>query len=143
MEHHGCQQEADTFRSTINGACETTCLAREMEVEIQSEKVVKDIPGNSANSLLGDTGKDCITQFLEDSGSNAGRAIYRILLEAFISAGSRVVLTSYDHGACYGVCRSTEGGEINVHGVDNVLKVERNLHIKNLESNIVNSQGKK
>lgn len=114
-----------------------------MEVEIQSEKVVKDIPGNSANSLLGDTGEDCITQFLEDSGPNAGCAIYRILLEAFISAGSRVVLTSYDHGARYGVCRSTEGGEINVHGVDNVLKVERNLHIKNLESNIVNSQGKK
>jgi hypothetical protein len=49
-----------------------------VEVEIKSEQVVKHIPGNLANCLLRNTGKDCITQFLEESGSDTGGAIYRV-----------------------------------------------------------------
>lgn len=54
-----------------------------MEVEVQAKKVTEYVSSDFANRLLGDTGKDCIPQFLEDSGSNAGCAIYRAL-----SAGS-------------------------------------------------------
>jgi hypothetical protein len=54
-----------------------------VEVEVQSEKVVKHIPGNFADRLLGDAGEDCIAQFLEESGSNAGCAIYRVWLGQF------------------------------------------------------------
>jgi hypothetical protein len=55
-----------------------------MEVEVQSEKVVEHIPGYFADCLLRDTGEDCIAQFLEDSSSNAGCAIYRLSLGEFL-----------------------------------------------------------
>jgi 5-methylthioribose kinase len=57
-----------------------------MEVEIQSEQVVEHVSGNFANCLLRDTGKDCIAQLLEESGSNAGCAIYRVQLGSFHQA---------------------------------------------------------
>lgn len=48
-----------------------------MEIEIQSEQVIKHIPGYFSNGLLRDTGEDCITQFLEERGSDAGCAVYQ------------------------------------------------------------------
>lgn len=54
-----------------------------MEVEVQAKKVIEHVSSDFANCLLGDTGKDCIPQFLEDSCSNAGCAIYRALSAGF------------------------------------------------------------
>lgn len=75
MEDHRGQQEADTLGSTVDCASQATSLAGEMEIQVESKKVVKDILGHFSNGLLRDTRKYRIAQFLEERCPNAGCAI--------------------------------------------------------------------
>lgn len=66
MEHHGSQKETDTLRSTVNGSGQATGLAREVEVQVQAQQVLKDVSCNFSNGLLCYTSKHGIPQFLEE-----------------------------------------------------------------------------
>jgi hypothetical protein len=77
MEDHGSQQKANTLSSTVNGTGQTASLAREVEVEVQSQEVFEDIAGHLPDGLLRDTRKHCIAKFLEDSRSDSGCAVWK------------------------------------------------------------------
>ena len=75
MENHGGQQEADTLCSTINSPGQSSGLAREVEVKVQSQKMVENIARYFANSLLRDTGEYSIPKLLEKGRSDSCCAI--------------------------------------------------------------------
>lgn len=75
MENHGGQQKANAFSTAINRASQSTCLAREMKIEVESQEMIEDVPRNLSNSLLRDTCKHCIAEFLEEGCPNSGCAI--------------------------------------------------------------------
>lgn len=75
MEDHRGQQEADTLGSAINCASQATSLAGEMEVKVESQEVVENVPCDFSDGLLRDTCKHRIAKFLEERCSNAGCAI--------------------------------------------------------------------
>ena len=65
MKHHGCQQETNSLGSAVNCASQATGLAGEVEVEVQSQKMLEDITRHFPDSLLRDAREDCVTEFLE------------------------------------------------------------------------------
>lgn len=75
MEDHRSQEEADAFGTTIDGSGQTTSLARQMKLEVKSEKVFKDARCNTTDCLLSDASKDCIAHLLEDSSTDSSSAI--------------------------------------------------------------------
>lgn len=52
MKDHRSQQKAYAFGAPVNGSCETSRLAREMESQIQVQKVLEDVAGYTSNGLL-------------------------------------------------------------------------------------------
>lgn len=75
MEDHGGQQEADSLGSAINRPSQTSCLSREMEVEVKSQEMFKDIACHFPNGFLRNTGKHCVAKFLEQRRSYSGCAV--------------------------------------------------------------------
>lgn len=75
MEDHRSQQKANTLGSTINGASQATGLARQMEVQVESQEVVEYISRYLADCLLRNTCKDRIAKLLKECCSNSGSAI--------------------------------------------------------------------
>jgi hypothetical protein len=75
MEDHGRQQEADTFRSTINCPCQSASLAAEMKVEIQPQQMLKDIPRNPADCFLSHTGEDSVAKLLKYGSPDSGSSV--------------------------------------------------------------------
>lgn len=76
VEHHGRQQEADTLGSAVDCSRQSTRLAAEMEVQVESEEVLEDIPRDAANRLLCDTSKNRISQLLKEGGADSRRAVW-------------------------------------------------------------------
>lgn len=75
MEHHGRQQEADALGTTVDSSRQPACLSGQVEVEVESEQVLKDVARNFADGFLGHTRKDCVPEFLEERGSDSGGAV--------------------------------------------------------------------
>src|SRR5689334_18357545 len=117
MEDHGRQQEANALGTSINCSGQPTSLAGQMEAQVELQQVVIDVAGHFTNGLLGDAGEDGVSHLLEDGGTNASCTI------------------RYDHGACHSPGSPASCSEINVHGVDNALEVEGDLHIEQLGTN--------
>lgn len=78
MEDHRCQQEAYAFGASIDSPCETSSLSREVEVQVQLEKMLKNIASHTTDSFLGYAGKDGISELLEDSSSDPCSSIYQV-----------------------------------------------------------------
>lgn len=80
MKDHGREQEADALRPAIDGPTEPARLPCEVEVEIETEKVVKHIAGHPADRLLRHVREDGVPNFLEYRGSYAGDAVFSLNL---------------------------------------------------------------
>lgn len=78
MEHHRCQQETNTLCSAVNCSRKTTGLATQMEVEVQSQKMVENVAGDFPNSCLGDSCEDSISKFLRHARSYPGDTICEV-----------------------------------------------------------------
>lgn len=76
MEDHRCEQEADPLRPAVNRPTQAARLPREVEVEIQTQQMVKHIAGHPADRLLRDVREDGVPDLLEYSGSYAGDAVF-------------------------------------------------------------------
>lgn len=76
MEDHRREQEADALRPAVDGPTQTSGLAGEVEVEVETQEVVKHIAGHPADRLLRDVRKDGIADLLEYRGSYASDAVY-------------------------------------------------------------------
>lgn len=92
MEEYRTEQEGDTsandisFNSTtgaidslgtpVNGPRESTRLPRQVESNVEVEQVGEDVPCDASNRILGDTGKDGVTELGEESCSYSSESIY-------------------------------------------------------------------
>jgi hypothetical protein len=76
MEQHTCQQEADTLGASIDSSRQPTRLSREVEIQVQSQQVIKHIAGDLPNCLLGDSRKHRVSQFLKCCGANSGQSVF-------------------------------------------------------------------
>ena len=132
MEDHRCQQEADTLGTPIDGSCQASSLARQMEAEVELQEVLVDAACHFANGFLSDTGKDGIAQLLEEGGTDAGQAVY--VLQSGPDEGPGQ-LTGDNHGPGHCPRGAAHGHEVDIHRIDNVLEVEGNLHVENLRAN--------
>lgn len=119
MEHHGSQKETDTLGSTVNGSGQSTSLAREVEVQVEPQQMLKDISCNFSNSFLCYTSKYGIPQFLEECCSYPSGTIWNETVSpSKILARTvelLVPLTGYNHRSGHGICSSTNSCKINVH----------------------------
>lgn len=75
MKNHRREQETYTLRTSIDGAGKTSCLAREVEVQIQPQQMVKYVSGHFSNGCLSHAGKHSISQLLEHRCPYSRRAI--------------------------------------------------------------------
>jgi hypothetical protein len=132
VEDHGRQQEADALCASIDGPCQASRLARQVEAEVKFQQMLVHAAGNFADSLLGDTGKDGVAQFLEKGGADAGQAVYMVQSRARRGPGQ---LTGDNHrpGHCPG--GAAHGHKVDVHGIDNVLEIEGHLDVEHLCAN--------
>jgi hypothetical protein len=76
MKYHACEQETYTLGSSIYRSREPASLSGQMEIEIKAKQMCVNASGNFSNSLLGNRGKNCIAQFLENCRSYSCQAIY-------------------------------------------------------------------
>lgn len=131
MKDHGRQQETDSLGSSVNCSCKTTGLPTQVKVQIQTQKMIKNIACNFSNRFLRNTCKHGVSQFLEHRSANSRGSvcIYELDFGCLLMSSE---LTSYNHRPCHSVCGATHGCEIDVHRVDDILEVEGNFDIEDL-----------
>lgn len=66
IEDERTENKRDAPRATINSLRQCPCLAAEMETQIQSVQVKKDILGDAADGTLGHLAKHSIPQLVEE-----------------------------------------------------------------------------
>ena len=103
-----------------------------MEAEVELQQVFVYATCDFANGFLSDTSKYGIAQLLEEGGTDAGQAVYVLQSRPYEGPGQ---LTGDNHGPGHCPRGAAHGHEIDIHRVDNVLEVERNLHIEHLRAN--------
>ena len=132
MEDHGGQDKTDAFRASVQSPGQAPRLPREVKVQIQAEQMVEDVTRHSTNGLLRDIDEDSIAQFLKSRSPYPCDTIYLYGYSSAPYLDLEAQLTGYDHGSGNGPRSPTDSREINVHGIDDALEVERNLDIEYL-----------
>lgn len=138
VEDHRGEEEANSFGSPINGAGETSSLAREVEGQVQAEEMIKDIARDAANGFLGDGRKYGIAELLGERGADAGRAVCGVLSSGIKSReeDGRMRHTREDCSAGHRHRSASHSGKVNIHRVDNILEIKGDLHIQDLQDGI-------
>lgn len=90
-----------------------------------------DAAGDAPDGLLRHASKDGIAELLGHGGSHSRHAVFSSL--AWFLWFSAEMLTRDNQRASNCPSRATQGHEVDVHRVHNVLEVKRNLHIENLK----------
>jgi hypothetical protein len=134
VEDHRCKQKADTLCTSIDCSRQASCLTRQVEVEIQLEKMVVNTARHPSDSLLSDTGKDRIANFLEKGRAYSCCAVCLIVREGIGNRVSRQH-TSNDHCTSHSPSSASHGKKVYVHRVNDALEVERHLDIKQFCAN--------
>lgn len=132
MEDHRRQQETDALGTPVNGPREASGLSGQVEVEIQLEKVVKDIASHTANSLLGHARKDGVPDLLEYSGCDPCCSVYHRFFQYSSPSTDGIGHTSNDHCTTNSPCCPRNSSEIDIHRINDAFEIEWHLNIQNL-----------
>jgi hypothetical protein len=105
-------------------------LSSEVEVKIEPKQMLVHVAGDSTNCLLCNRCENGIAEFLEYARTDSRYTI--CVSDELVTGHDRLIhgrLTCNYHASCNSPSSTANGNKIDVHAINDRLKVERHLNV--------------